>query len=414
MALPFQQIQEQEAPILQRKSADIHAITEKTRGYRKCYIEFDDLERYNKPKNATAITSVLGALAKILLSVIIQKLKKDEYFPVTHTYLSKTTRRKERQNLYIIDELRDIFNIEYKRKFKFKGKIYLRCFVFSLKKTEDPNLQNDAKNIPLQTAEVYSIDEPLKNNSSERTRSNGDLISLKNSDSETQNTNKENGNIEKESFQQDEVDERDASNKNTGYVGRNGFLGKAKGLNEMKSYLTDLLCSELRSKSGREFSNKAISEILQNIANKGYEVFFMHINGFIRYMTDALKGEKRDAVQTSNDNFYIKANKKPEELIEHREQAEMHYYLNQVEQDSITNRSDENQFKARIANSFSPRTAYILLKNLSFIREAEEVLELYLASRCSLTPSEETRLLWQAQSIGGYADTLKLKFITSS
>ena len=123
--------------------------------------------------------------------------------------------------------------------------------------------------------------------------------------------------------------------------------------------------------------------------------------------------EKRDAVKTSNDNFYIKANKKPEELVEHREQAEMHKYLNQVEQDSITNRIDETQFKARIANSFSPRTAYIFLKNLSFIRKTEEVLELHLASRCSLTPSEETRLLWQAQSIGGYADTQELKFITS-
>jgi hypothetical protein len=116
-----QQIWEQEAPRLeQRISADIHAITEKKRGYRKCYMDFDYLERANKPKNATAITSVLGAIAKILLSVIMQKLMKDPCFPVTHKYLAKTTKRKARQNLYIINELRDLFNIEYKRKFEFK------------------------------------------------------------------------------------------------------------------------------------------------------------------------------------------------------------------------------------------------------------------------------------------------------
>ena len=139
----------------------------------------------------------------------------------------------------------------------------------------------------------------------------------------------------------------------------------------------------------------------------------MHINGFIRYMTDALKGELRDAVQTNNNNFYIKINKTPEELVEHREQAEMHKHLNQVEQDSITNRSDETQFKARIANKFSPHAAQNFLKNLSLIRKINGVLELYLASSHSLTPSEEMRLFWEAQSIGGYADIQKLEFVTS-
>ena len=137
----------------------------------------------------------------------------------------------------------------------------------------------------------------------------------------------------------------------------------------------------------------------------------MHINGFIRYMTDALKGELRDAVQTNNNNFYIKVNKTPEELVEQREQAEMHKHLNQVEQDSITNRSDETQFKARIANKFSPHAAYNFLKNLSLIRKTGGVLELHLTSRCGLTPSEETRLLWEAQSIGGYTGIDKIEFI---
>lgn len=171
-------------------------------------------------------------------------------------------------------------------------------------------------------------------------------------------------------------------------------------------------CTKLQNKSGRSFTLNVMNEILLDMSKRVDRVFNSKAQ-FIAYFGKCLIYEKRDAVQTSNDNFYIKANKKPEELIEHREQAEMNRCFNQVEQDSITNRSDENQFKARIANSFSPQTAYIFLKNLSFIRKTEEGLELHLASRCSLTLSEETRLLWQAQSIGGYADTQELKFITS-
>ena len=421
MALPLKQIQEQEVPNYNEELGKLCAFQDDKAYYRKTNINWNKIKRANKnPKAIRKKAKLLSKDSQEVLAVIVQKLKrsKDGKVILNHKYISTITLCERKQNVRIINQLVNVINVEYHNSITHNKKKYRHSYEFSFKE----NLENihapknstgttTPHHSPLQNAEVYSIEDPLKNNSSERTRSNGDLISLKNTDSETQNTNKENGDIEKESFQQDEVNERYNSNKNTGYVGKNGFLGKAKGLNEMKSYLTDLLCSELRSKSGREFSNKAISEIAQNIANKGSEVFFMHINGFIRYMTDVLKNEKRDAVQTSNDNFYIKANKKPEELIEHREQAEMHKYLNQVEQDSITNRSDETQFKARIANSFSPRTAYILLKNLSFIRKTEEVLELHLTSRCSLTPSEETRILWQAQSIGGYGDTQELKFV---
>ena len=410
-----QQIWEQEAPRLeQRISADIHAIIEKQRGYRKCYMDFDYLERANKPKNATERTSLLGAIAKILLSVIMQKLMKDPCFPVTHKYLTKTTKRKARQNLHIINELRDLFNIEYKRKFEFKGKIYRNCYIFSHRKIENienPDSRNNSIQDPLQTAELYSLNDSLKNNYTESIRSNGDLIILENPDLEIQNTDEENVDIEKDCYQEEDTQELEFTDKNSGRIFRNGFLGKAKNLNEMQPYLTDSMCSELRRLSDRDFTNKAISEILQDIARKGYEVFFMHIKGFIAYMVKALKNELRDAVKIANENFYIKANKTPEELVEQREQAEMHKHLNQVEQDSITNRSDETQFKARIANKFSPHAAYNFLKNLSLIRKTGGVLELHLTSRCGLTPSEETRLLWEAQSIGGYSDIGKIKFV---
>ena len=78
------QTQELEALIQQRKSAYIHAITEKKRGYRKCYMDFDNIERANKPDNASERTSLLGEQSKKILSVATQKLKKDKYFPVTH------------------------------------------------------------------------------------------------------------------------------------------------------------------------------------------------------------------------------------------------------------------------------------------------------------------------------------------
>lgn len=375
-------------------------------------MDFDNIERANKPDNASERTSLLGEQSKKILSVATQKLKKDKYFPVTHSYLSKTTQRKERQNLYIIDELRDLFYIEYKRKFKFKGKIYLRCFVFSYKEIEYPNLQNDAKNYPLQTAEVYNIDEPLKNNSSERTRSNSDLIILKNPDLDIQKNNEENVDIKKDCYQKEFSQELESTDKNSGRIFRNGFLGKAKPLKEMEPYLTDEICYELRRLSDRDFTNKAMSEILQNIARKGSEVFFMHIKGFIAYMVKTLKGELRDVVKTSSENFYIKANKTPEELKKYNEQADINQYLNEIEQQSITNRSDETQFKARIANKLSPYTAYNFLKNLMFIGQkgrTSECLTFYLTHPVSLTPSEESRLLIEAQSIGGYAGIERLK-----
>jgi len=84
---------------------------------------------------------------------------------------------------------------------------------------------------------------------------------------------------------------------------------KPKTLTDMLPLIDPLTCDELRSKSGRPFSDNFIIQLVLKMSkNPKITASFDYKNGFIAYMARALRYEKHDAIKTGNINFTFKAN----------------------------------------------------------------------------------------------------------
>lgn len=84
---------------------------------------------------------------------------------------------------------------------------------------------------------------------------------------------------------------------------------KAKTLSEMIPSIDNKICEELRSKSGRPFSDNFITQLVLKMSkNPKVKATFNYLKGFIAYMVEVLKHEKHDAVKTGNVNFKFKDN----------------------------------------------------------------------------------------------------------
>ena len=105
--------------------------------YRKSYIAWDKLERANKPDNYTEKTRYLSKNAKALLSVVYQKLKKQPVLLLNHKYISTITNSGSRQNQRIIQEIKDVVDVSYKRGItEINGKKYKNSYEFKLKNND--------------------------------------------------------------------------------------------------------------------------------------------------------------------------------------------------------------------------------------------------------------------------------------
>jgi hypothetical protein len=84
---------------------------------------------------------------------------------------------------------------------------------------------------------------------------------------------------------------------------------KPKTLADMLPLIDRVTCDELRSKSGRPFSDNFIMQLVLKMSqNPKIIASFDYKNGFIAYMARALRYEKHDAIKTGNINFRFKAN----------------------------------------------------------------------------------------------------------
>jgi hypothetical protein len=103
-------------------------------------------------------------------------------------------------------------------------------------------------------------------------------------------------------------------NKNIDLKSKSSFnfknsYSEAKTLSEMIPLIDNKICDELRSKSGRPFSNNFITQLVLKMSkNPKVKATFTYLKGFIAYMTKVLIHEKHDAVKTENINFKFKAN----------------------------------------------------------------------------------------------------------
>jgi hypothetical protein len=177
----------------------------------------------------------------------------------------------------------------------------------------------------------------------------------------------------------------------------NYFLGKAKRINEIQPHLTDEVCEELRSRSKRPFTNRAIRQITKaiSVSEKGKNIYFLYINGILSYLTKALINEKRDAVKTSGENYYTLAGKTQEDAILQQEEK----YLSEVEEEAINRVSPTNQFRAKLANALERHTAYSFLSAMEFTEVEKNTLKIALKHEIDLTEHERNVVLSQGQAV---------------
>ena len=407
-------------------------------GYRKSYIAWDKTERANKPDNYTDKTRYLGKNSRALLAVIHQKLKKKSRVFLNHKYISTITSSGRRQNQNIINELKGLLDIKYHNSFTDKeaGKKYRYSYEFSFKQTEELSTKNsaaqeeshdtikpvdNARSGTLQIKEeslektckkssgfYYSVGKKIsrqnpastiyKENKIINNRSGSNFIknsfdsfsNKKNSNPETKNKSGRNTNLEQNTEKTTKEKSRELSIPNT-----NGFLGSGKYLNEMLEYLTDEMCSLLRSNCGRDFTNRAIREIVKAVSRsrKGSRAFFYHIKGFIAYLSRILRFEKRDAEAISSNTYYIAANQTEEE----REVQKQEKYLSKIENSLQV--SPECHLKKKLANTLSRSKAYNILTSYKGLKiEQGGTCKLFLDKHVELSELDKEIILSQIRA----------------
>ncbi len=187
---------------------------------------------------------------------------------------------------------------------------------------------------------------------------------------------------------------------------------KPKNLAGMIPLLDDAICSELRSKSGRDYPNNFIHQRLLAMSSKPELASrnFKKRMGFIAYFSDVLRHEMHDPVKVDNINFRLRANISEEERVIQQQDK----FLNEFEEQAIRNVSPENQFKVKIANAIEPYKAYELLLAIEYIKFEKNTLKIGLRSYVELTENERSIILTQAQAIFETVNALENRKIVNS
>jgi hypothetical protein len=172
-------------------------------------------------------------------------------------------------------------------------------------------------------------------------------------------------------------------------------------------------CSELQRHSGREFTLNAMNEILLDMSRKLKESKhkFPSKAAFMAYMSKVYRYEGRDAVKTANTGFKILTRAPEAEVIAHTTQAERESYLAEVEQRAIIHRSDETQYRAKLAATLKPSQAYNFLSNLKTVCKVGDVFEVHMSQNVLLSDHSQGLILSAANAVGGYSGVRKMEFI---
>lgn len=166
---------------------------------------------------------------------------------------------------------------------------------------------------------------------------------------------------------------------------------------------------KLQSKSGRPFTLRLQNELLLDMSRKPelQNHRFASKARFLAYMAKVLTYEKRDAVKTSNDNFYIKANQVSDQRVEGRAKAKQDKFLNEIENQAIICVSSENQLKSKLANAFEPIKSYEMLSNLKQFKLTGAVMEIHLKNHLDFTNHDKQIILSAIQAVYGEIETIE-------
>ena len=397
--------QEQEAQTRHdTESATIYEISQGKTKYRKQYIAYDKLERANKTKNATAVTSVIGEQAKKIVSVVAQKLKGGRTeFVANSKYIAKITGKKRRQNLNIIDQINGTaFKVTSHRKYKNQRNCYVFMHLENASKTSERRVQNFAQLESLQTPRTSEKQEPYKNNNTRSIRSSAQAHEsnfLQNSISF----------IPEETIAQKETSKViplkykpicNKRKKNTHqerkarvYTPKFNQYQQPKTLSEHYP-LTQEDCLKLQTSSGRPFTLNAMNEILLDISRKPKESthLFPSKAAFMAYMGKLYRYEGRDAVKTANLGFKILARATKAEVVAYTTQTQREDFMATFEEMAINCPTPENRFKAKIACTLPPMIGYNLLSSIKSVLFSGNRLEIHLANQLNINHHEQVIL----------------------
>lgn len=131
------------------------------------------------------------------------------------------------------------------------------------------------------------------------------------------------------------------------------------------------------------------------------------------YVAKCLAHEKRNPVRCNLLNFKIMKLRTEEEKQEVVTFNKCDKYLKKTENEGIFARSDETQYRARIAGNLPTFLAYDILDNMTRIRKTEQTLEIWLDKPVEVPENQLHNLLNHAKGIGGYMGVDKLEFVVN-
>ena len=409
------QKQEQEAPNNQDQICKLYSFKKEKARYRKSYIDWDKIQRANRGNFSREKAKNLSKDAKAILAPVIQKLEKGERVFLNHKYISTITQCERGQNRNIIKQLETVLDITYHNSITVDGKKHRHSYEFAYYKQEIISQEKNS------TAQFIERDESL-NPSYQASFSS--LIENKyiediRSNVHTHESNflqnlqgvriEENITPKTVQFLEEPVKPANLKRRlpnerkkptNTERKAKIYHFNQYKEPQGLSYHypLTKEDASRLQSLSGREFSIKAMNEILLDMS-KRLDNKFCSKAQFMAYFGKALRHEKRDAVKTGNDNFRIKANITLTEQGEIIKAKQIEQYLAEVEQKAISHVCPENQLKARIANILEPLRSYELLSNIKDFAVVGAIARIYLRNDCQLSEHEKDVILSQVKSI---------------
>lgn len=383
------------------------------------YKLLDKLTRANIAANEelTDKTIYLSEKAKKLLRAILKKFFRGETVLLNNKYITEVTRCKADQNKNILAELANILDIKYFRLFKNNGVFFSYHYHFqlhleilnefgltghkdikSIAEFFPPSYINNKKafNKSYRSKNVQAHESNLLQNSvslaPEKTIAQietSKVIPLRQTkticNKRKKSTNAEiKANKAKVSVQKEKAQ-----------VIRPVFYAKPKSLSDMYLLLDQSIFDELRSKSGREFSNNFIDQRVLAMSKKTKLASrnFKTRQGFIGYMACVLRNELHDSVKTGGVDFRLLANITATD----RAYQEQERFLTEIENSRQV--SPEWHFKKKLASVLERSKAYgVLSAYLGTKIQANNVV-IILKRDIELSEFDKQVILQQAKAV---------------
>jgi hypothetical protein len=382
------------------------------------YKLIDKLTRANiaADEELTDKTIYLSEKSKKLLRAILKKFFRGETVLLNNKYITEVTRCKAGQNKNILAELENILDIKYYRLFKNNGvffsyhyhfqlhpailnelglaghkdiKSMAQFFVLSyINNKEAFNKSNRSKNVQAHESNLLKNSVSLDPAENIKQKAHSKVIPLKPKPISNKRKKPTNAKIKANKAKVSVQKETKAQ------VVRPVFYGKPKSLSDMHLLLDQSIFDELRSKSGREFSNNFIAQRVLAMSKKPKldSRNFKTRNGFISYMACVLRNEQHDAVKTGSVDFRLLANITAAD----RAYQEQERFLTEIENSRTV--TPEWHFKKKLVSVLDRSTAYVLLQSYKFLEVSEETLTIHLAKPMKLTELEKDIILDQAKA----------------